>query len=78
MNTNKKVATTVKIESSLYDDFKVLGIRHKITLQALIERSIYKYVNDKSYREDINNFNLPVIQDPISTEAILVVSSSLS
>ena len=75
--TNKKVATTVKIESSLYDDFKVLGIRHKLTLQALIERSIYRYVNESKFRDDINNFNLPLVA-PTSVEAILVVSSSLS
>lgn len=75
--TNKKVATTVKIESSLYDDFKVLGIRHKITLQALIERSIYRYVNELKFRDDINNFNLPLVA-PTSVEAILVISSSLS
>lgn len=75
--TNKKVATTVKIESSLYDDFKVLGIRHKLTLQALIERSIYRYVNEQPFRDDINNFNLPLVA-PTSVEAILVVSSSLS
>ena len=78
--TNKKVATTVKIESSLYDDFKVLGIRHKLTLQALIERSIYRYVNESKFRDDINNFNLPLVAPTAveSVEAILVVSSSLS
>lgn len=55
----KKVATTIKIESALYDEFKVLGIRHKLTLQGLIERAIYRYVNDEAFRNGVNNFFLP-------------------
>jgi predicted DNA-binding ribbon-helix-helix protein len=72
-----KVATTVKVESALYDEFKVLGVRHKITLQALIERTVYRYVNEEAFRDDINNFILPVTTST-SVEPILVVSSSLS
>lgn len=55
----KKVATTIKIESGLYDQFKILGIGHKLTLQGLIERAIYRYVNDEAFRSGINNFFLP-------------------
>jgi predicted DNA-binding ribbon-helix-helix protein len=55
----KKVATTIKIESGLYDEFKILGVRHKLTLQGLIERSIYRYVNDETFRSGINNYFLP-------------------
>lgn len=72
-----KVATTVKIESSLYDEFKVLGVRHKLTLQALIERTVYRYVNEEPFRNSINCFILPVVTGT-SNESILVVSSSLS
>lgn len=57
---NKKIATTVKVEETLYDDFKVLGVRHKLTLQGLVEKSIYLYVNDHSVRELINGFILPI------------------
>jgi len=57
---SNKVATTVKVENTLYDEFKVLGIRHKLTLQGLIERTIYRYVNEEKFRDDINNFILPI------------------
>jgi hypothetical protein len=60
MIMNNKIATTVKVDNALYDEFKVLGVRHKLTLQGLVEKSIYRYVNDDSYRETINNFFLPV------------------
>lgn len=55
-----KIATTVKIENTLYDEFKVLGIRHKLTLQGLTERSVFRYVTENKFREEINNFFLPI------------------
>jgi predicted DNA-binding ribbon-helix-helix protein len=61
MKEKKKVATTVKVEEQLYNDFKVLGIRHKLTLQGLIERAIYRYVNEEDFRKSINNFSPPVL-----------------
>jgi hypothetical protein len=59
MNT-KKVATTVKVESTLYDQFKIFGIRHKITLQGLVEKTIYRYVNEDTFRNEINLFVVPI------------------
>jgi hypothetical protein len=56
-----KIATTIKITPDLYDNFKILGVRHKITLQKLIERTIYRYVNEEVFRNDINNFYIPMI-----------------
>jgi hypothetical protein len=56
----KKVATTVKVESTLYDQFKIFGIRHKITLQGLVEKTIYRYVNENTFRNEINLFVVPI------------------
>lgn len=52
-----KIATTVKIEPDLYDEFKVLGIRYRLTLQTLVERCVFRYVNDEPFRSDINNYS---------------------
>ncbi len=68
---SKKIATTVKVEDALYDDFKILGVRHKLTLQGLVEKTVYRYVNEDAFRENINNFNLPLI-------AVLATTASLS
>jgi hypothetical protein len=56
---SKKVATTVKVENTLYDQFKILGIRHKLTLQGLVEKTVFRYVNEDIFRADINGFVLP-------------------
>ena len=56
----KKVATTVKIEHSLYDEFKVMGIRCRLTLQGLVERCVYRYVKEEPFRTQINDFTLPL------------------
>jgi hypothetical protein len=61
MSEKKKIPTTVKVEEQLYNDFKVLGIRHKLTLQALVERCIYRYVNEETFRRELNNFSPPVV-----------------
>jgi len=81
---SNRIATTVKIESSLYDDFKVLGVRHKITLQGLIEKTIYRYVNDSLFRENINSYilpfrtNIPTSTTVITASVVLTESSSIS
>jgi len=69
-----KIATTVKIENNLYDNFKILGVRHKLTLQGLVEKTVFRYVNDEKFREGINNFIFPVVSDEIA----LSTSSSIS
>jgi hypothetical protein len=57
---SNKVATTVKVENTLYDQFKIFGIRHKLTLQGLVEKTIYRYVNEDAFRNEINEFVIPV------------------
>lgn len=73
MIMKNKTATTVKVESALYDEFKVLGVRHKITLQGLVDRVVYRYVNEDVFRDSINNFILP-----ITSGAVFAASSSYS
>jgi hypothetical protein len=57
---NKRVSTTVKVEETLYNEFKVLGVRHRLSLQGLVERIIYRYVKEEDFRDAINNFILPI------------------
>ncbi len=68
--STKKVATTVKVDPTLYDEFKYLGIRYKLSLQGLVERSVFKYVNEESFRDAINNFVLPITAAATSSVAI--------
>lgn len=57
---NKRISTTVKVEETLYNEFKVLGVRHKLSLQGLVERVIYRYVKEEDFRDAVNNFILPI------------------
>jgi len=57
----KKIPTTVKIEEEQYNDFKVLSIRHRCTLQSFVEKCIYLYVHTDAFRQTINNFSLPIL-----------------
>jgi hypothetical protein len=59
-NTNK-VPTTVKLDIGLYDDLKILSVRHKFTLQSFVEKCIYLYVHQESFKELVNNFQMPVL-----------------
>ena len=48
--------TTVKILSELYNNFKKETIENEFTLQKLVNRSMFLYVNDKNgYKKDIHN-----------------------
>lgn len=72
MSTKNKVATTVKVENTLYDEFKILGVRYKLTLQGLVEKTVYRYVREEAFRNDLNNFSLPL---PVSSSWSAVTSS---
>lgn len=61
MKNTQKISTTIKVDSSLYDELKILSVRHKNTLQSFVEKCIYFYVNDLNFRETINNFQIPVL-----------------
>lgn len=72
MTMKNKVATTVKVENALYDEFKVLGVRHKLTLQGLVEKTVNRYVSDVTFREEMNNYILPV------TGVVTAITSSVA
>lgn len=61
MKNINKVPTTVKVDSKLYDELKVLSVRHKYTLQSFVEKCIYFYVNDVTFRETLNSLQVPVL-----------------
>jgi hypothetical protein len=60
-----KTATTVKIEKSLYDSFKILGIQNNLTLQTFVEKCVNLYVGDtsssSSFRALVNDFTIPTL-----------------
>jgi hypothetical protein len=55
--TNKKdmTLTSVKVQSELFEEFKVATVRYKFSLQKLTERSIHLYLTDEDYRRRLHS-----------------------
>lgn len=54
--TNTKL-TTVKIVKDVYSKFKQLSFDSNITLQKLVNCSINKYIEDETFRTEINEYS---------------------
>lgn len=53
MGDNK--LTSVKVNEELFEEFKVLCVRTKFSLQKLVDRSIHMYLTDDDYRKQLHN-----------------------
>jgi hypothetical protein len=53
MGDNK--LTSVKVSEELFEEFKVLCVRTKFSLQKLVDRSIHLYLTDDDYRKKLHN-----------------------
>ena len=55
--TNKKpmTLTSVKVQSDLFNDFKVECVRRKFSFQKLADRAIFLYLTDDDFRKKITN-----------------------
>ena len=54
---DKKI-TTVKVLTELYNDFKRLNIDSGFSLQKLVNRSMFLYVNESKFQKTIENTQL--------------------
>ena len=48
--------TTVKIIKDIYSKFKRISFDSNITLQKLVNSSVDKYIEDDSFRAEINDY----------------------
>ena len=57
MHIGKKgdILTTVRLQDTLFESFKAEAARNKITMRNLLERAMYLYMTDESFRKTINN-----------------------
>ena len=54
-NPKKMTLTSVKVQSDLFNDFKVECVRRKFSFQKLADRSLFLYLTDKDFRKKITN-----------------------
>ena len=52
---NKLQLTSVKVNTGLFDEFKVASIKNKFNLQKLTNRAIHLYLNDENFRKQLHN-----------------------
>jgi hypothetical protein len=61
---NNDILTSVKVDSNLFDEFKILCIRYKFSFYKLVKAAMYLYITDDKFREQItmtvlrNNFKI--------------------
>ena len=49
--------TSVKIQSGLFDEFKIACVRHKFSFQKLADRCVHLYLTDEDFKRQIHNHN---------------------
>ena len=53
MDTKK--LTSVKVEQELFQEFKEECVRYKFSLQKLVDRAIYLYLTEESFKQKLHN-----------------------
>jgi hypothetical protein len=55
MANSKQQLTSVKVDGELFDEFKVLCVRTKFSLQKLADRSMHLYITNEEFRKTLHN-----------------------
>ena len=57
MHVGKKgdILTTVRLQDKLFEEFKIEAVRNKITMRNLLERAMFLYMTDGSFKRIVNN-----------------------
>ena len=57
MKIGKKddILTSVRVREKLFEDFKKTAADNKITMRNLLERGMFLYLTDESFKKIINN-----------------------
>lgn len=54
-NKNPMTLTSVKVQSDLFEDFKIECVRRKFSFQKLADRSLFLFLTDEDFRKQITN-----------------------
>jgi len=57
MNKKDMTLTSVKVQTDLFEDFKMSCVKHKFSLQKLVDRTVHLYLTDEEFRKNIHNHN---------------------
>ena len=57
MSKKDMTLTSVKIQSDLFENFKIECVKRKFSFQKLADRAIYLYLTDEEFRKQVTNQN---------------------
>jgi hypothetical protein len=57
MSEKNQTLTSVKIDTDLFENFKIECIKRKFSFQKLAERAMHLYVTDDEFKKQIHNHN---------------------
>lgn len=59
MENEKKqmTLTSVKVNSKLWEEFRISCVKHKFSLQKLADRTIHLYLTDDDFRKKVHSHN---------------------
>ena len=63
MSDKNQVLTSVKLDTDLFENFKIECIKRKFSFQKLSERAIHLYLTDEEFRKKIHNHNDLSLED---------------
>jgi hypothetical protein len=53
MGDNK--LTSVKVSEELFEEFRISCVKHKFSLQKLVDRSMFLYLTNEDFKKQIHN-----------------------
>ena len=57
MSKKDMTLTSVKIQSDLFETFKIECVKRKFSFQKLADRAIHLYLTDGNFRKQLHNHN---------------------
>jgi hypothetical protein len=57
MAKKESTLTSVKIDSQLWEEFRIESIKRKFSFQKLADRAIHLYLISEDFRKEIHNHN---------------------
>ena len=57
MDKKEMTLTSVKVQSELFEDFKMSCVKHKFSLQKLVDRTVHLYLTNEEFHKNIHNHN---------------------
>ncbi len=57
MSKKEMTLTSVKIQSDLFETFKIECVKRKFSFQKLADRAIHLYLTDENFRKQLHSHN---------------------